>query len=48
MGRTVADAALLHGVMVGTDACDPLSTPAAAAPIDDDDPVDRRIRDPIP
>jgi amidase len=38
MGRTVADTALLHGVMAATDARDPLSAPAAAAPTAD--PVD--------
>jgi len=31
MGRTVADTALLHGVMAGTDPRDPLSWPAADA-----------------
>ncbi len=38
MGRTVADTALLHGVMAGTDARDPLSAPAIGIPAGD--PVD--------
>jgi Asp-tRNA(Asn)/Glu-tRNA(Gln) amidotransferase A subunit family amidase len=38
MGRTVADAALLHEVMAGADARDPLSAPADGAPVDE--PVD--------
>ncbi len=38
MGRTVADTALLHGVMAGTDVRDPLSAPAMGLPAGD--PVD--------
>ncbi len=38
MGRTVADTALLHGVMAGTDARDPLSAPIIDRP--PGDPVD--------
>ena len=38
MGRTVADTALLHGAMAGTDARDPLSAPTGRAPVDE--PVD--------
>jgi Asp-tRNA(Asn)/Glu-tRNA(Gln) amidotransferase A subunit family amidase len=40
MGRTVPDAALLHGVMAGTDPRDPLSWPAADAPTLGLEPVD--------
>jgi Asp-tRNA(Asn)/Glu-tRNA(Gln) amidotransferase A subunit family amidase len=40
MGRTVADTALLHGVMAGTDPRDPLSWPAADAATPDLEPVD--------
>jgi Asp-tRNA(Asn)/Glu-tRNA(Gln) amidotransferase A subunit family amidase len=40
MGRTVADTALLHGVMAGTDHRDPLSWPAADASTLDLEPVD--------
>jgi amidase len=40
MGRTVADAALLHGVMAGADTSDPLSWPAADPSTLDLEPVD--------
>jgi amidase len=40
MGRTVADTALLHGVMAWTDPRDPLSWPAADAPTPDLEPID--------
>jgi amidase len=40
MGRTVADAALLHGVMAGSDARDPLSWPAGEAWAPGLEPVD--------
>jgi len=40
MGRTVADTALLHGVMAGTDPRDPLSWPASATSTRDLEAVD--------
>jgi amidase len=40
MGRTVADTALLHGVMAGSEPRDPLSWPAATASTADLEPVD--------
>ena len=40
MGRSVADTALLHSVMAGSDPRDPLSWPAAAASTPDLEPVD--------
>jgi amidase len=40
MGRTVADSALLHGVMAGADLRDPLSWPAAAEAEGGLEPVD--------